>query len=103
MTRGGFLWAKLTGNDGWIARHTTPTASLMSALAGQRIALIGNARSLSQLRFGPEIDAADIVIPSTQRPSPPKPATAAARISSRCPPRSRRKPLPPATPHACCG
>jgi len=70
MTRAGFLWAKLTANDAWIERQSTSTAALMAALAGQRIALIGNARSLSQLRFGPEIDAADIVIRLNSAPIP---------------------------------
>jgi len=70
VTRLGFLWARATGNEAALEALSAPQQALFADLHGMRIALIGNARSLTQLRFGPEIDAADLVIRLNAAPIP---------------------------------
>lgn len=70
MTRLGFLWAKATGDEAALEAFSVPQSELLADLQGKRVALIGNARSLSQLRFGPEIEAADLVIRLNTAPIP---------------------------------
>ena len=65
-----FLWAKLTGNETALERLSLPPKALMADLKGRTIALIGNAKSLSHGHFGPQIDAADIVIRLNAAPMP---------------------------------
>ncbi len=66
----GFLWAKLTGNEAALERLSLPPETLNADLSGKTIALIGNAKSLSQGQFGSQIDAADIVIRLNAAPMP---------------------------------
>ena len=54
-----FLWAKLTRNETALERLSLPPQALMADLKGKTVALIGNAKSLSQGQFGPQIELAD--------------------------------------------
>lgn len=100
MTPLGFFWAKLTGNEAALERLSAPTEALRTELAGKRVALVGNARSLAKGRLGPEIDGADLVIRMNAAPmpsadshgtrtdwlaisTPPDPALIAARAPAR--------------------
>jgi hypothetical protein len=65
-----FLWAKLTGNEAALERLSLTPEALNADLQGKSVALIGNAKSLSQGQFGPQIDAADIVIRLNAAPMP---------------------------------
>lgn len=65
-----FLWAKLTGDEAALERFSTPADTLMAELSGKTVALVGNAKSLSQSRHGDAIDAADIVIRLNGAPIP---------------------------------
>ena len=51
----GFLWAKLTGNEAALERLSLPPETLNADLSGKTIALIGNAKSLSQGQFGSQM------------------------------------------------
>lgn len=67
MTRLGFLWAKLTGDEAGLG----PSVEASSGeLAGRRVALVGNARSLAGRAEGAEIDAADLVVRLNAAPLP---------------------------------
>lgn len=66
----GFLWAKLTGNEAALERLSLTPEALNADLDGKSVALIGNAKSLSQTHFGPQIDSADIVIRLNTAPIP---------------------------------
>lgn len=70
MTRLGFLLARMLRNDTALRRLSLPQADLLRALAGKRVALIGNARALAQTRNGPAIDRADLVIRINRAPMP---------------------------------
>ncbi|MBL9056656.1 MAG: glycosyltransferase family 29 protein [Rhodobacteraceae bacterium] len=70
MTRLGFLIARLTGDETALERLSAPPEALAAELAGKRVALIGNARSLSASRNGASIDAADLVIRINGAPIP---------------------------------
>ncbi|MFC3571366.1 glycosyltransferase family 29 protein [Paracoccus simplex] len=70
MTRSGFLIARTLRNDAALQRLSMPQAAILDALAGKRIALIGNARALAETRHGAEIDAADLVIRINRAPMP---------------------------------
>lgn len=70
MTRAGFFWAKLTGNEAALARLGLPFESLLTELAGKSVALVGNARALSQSAHGAAIDAADLVVRLNAAPLP---------------------------------
>lgn len=65
-----FLWAKLIGNEAALERLSLSPEALNADLKGKTIALIGNAKSLSKGAFGPQIDAADIVIRLNAAPLP---------------------------------
>lgn len=62
-----FQIAKFRGDEQGLQRYSTPVAPL---LKGKSVALIGNARSLSQGDFGSEIDTADLVIRINGAPLP---------------------------------
>ena len=70
MTWLGFVLARLRGDEAGLRHLSCATADLLADLADRRIALIGNARSLSQHRLGAEIDAADLVIRLNAAPIP---------------------------------
>lgn len=65
-----FLWAKLSRNEATLERLSLSPEALMADLKGKTVALIGNAKSLSQGQFGSQIDAADIVIRLNAAPMP---------------------------------
>jgi hypothetical protein len=68
--RWAFLWARLIRNEPALAQFSAAQSAIMADLAGKRIAVIGNARSLSQHGFGAEIDRADLVIRLNASPIP---------------------------------
>jgi hypothetical protein len=70
MTRAGFLWAKLTGDEGRLIRLSATPETLLAELEGRSVALVGNARSLAERREGAEIDWADLVIRLNAAPLP---------------------------------
>ena len=65
-----FLWARLTGDEAALESLSLTPATLMQGLSGRSVALIGNAKSLGTTRFGPQIDAADLVIRLNAAPMP---------------------------------
>ena len=67
MNRLQFSLAKLTGNEGALADLSR---DVLPELDGKRIALVGNARSLTETTFGSAIDRADIVIRLNRAPMP---------------------------------
>lgn len=70
MNRLVFLLARTLRNETALQRLSAPEAELMARMAGQSVALVGNARSLAEGRRGPEIDAADVVIRINRAPMP---------------------------------
>lgn len=70
MTRLGFLWARARGNEGALRRLSTSPEVLLTELAGRRVALVGNARSLAERAQGAEIDGADLVVRLNAAPLP---------------------------------
>lgn len=70
MNRIVFEIAKRRGDEARLSRLGLPETDLLSRLAGRRVALVGNARSLSDKTQGAEIDAADIVIRLNAAPMP---------------------------------
>ncbi|MCZ4262922.1 glycosyltransferase family 29 protein [Limimaricola sp. G21655-S1] len=70
MNRIVFEIAKRRGDEMRLSRIGLSEAALLSRLAGRRVALVGNARSLAEKAQGPEIDAADIVIRLNTAPMP---------------------------------
>lgn len=55
------FWRLLRG-DAWLTRFSASPQALAEDLAGKRVSIVGNARSLSGTAFGAEIDRGDIVI-----------------------------------------
>ena len=70
MTRLGFLLARTLRREAPLAALSLSEEALLARFATERIALVGNARSLSDARFGDEIDAADLVIRLNRAPMP---------------------------------
>lgn len=70
MTRAGFLLARTLRWEAPIARLSAPKAELLAELAGKRVALVGNARSLTERDEGAAIDRADLVIRINRAPMP---------------------------------
>ena len=70
MTRLGFWISRLLRDDAALARMSMTQARLLAALAGQSVALIGNARALADTSQGAAIDAADLVIRINRAPMP---------------------------------
>lgn len=70
MNRLAFWGARLLKNEAALQRLSVPQPDLISALKGQRIALVGNARAMAEKRDGPRIDAADLVIRINRAPMP---------------------------------
>lgn len=70
MNRLAFFLARWRNDDAKLGAFSRPLAELMDALAGQHVALVGNARSLAKAQNGPAIDAADIVIRLNAAPLP---------------------------------
>ena len=70
MNRAGFLLARTLRLEAPLSRLSCPKAELLAALEGKRVALVGNARSLTERAEGAEIDRADIVIRINRAPMP---------------------------------
>lgn len=70
MNRLGFLIARSLGDEAALQRLSAPQSALLDDLAGKRVALVGNARALSETRHGARIDAADLVIRINRAPMP---------------------------------
>ena len=70
MNRAGFLLARTLRLEAPLSRLSCPKAELLAALEGKRVALAGNARSLTERDEGAEIDRADIVIRINRAPMP---------------------------------
>lgn len=56
------LWGKITGNDQILARHSVRVLDKLTELKEKKVALVGNARSLTEQNYGHQIDDADIVV-----------------------------------------
>jgi hypothetical protein len=70
MTRLGFLIARTLRAEAPLAALSVPQGDLLAALAGRRVALVGNARSLAESGHGAAIDAHDLVIRINRAPMP---------------------------------
>ena len=70
MNRILFEIAKRRGDEARLARLGLPEKALSDRLRGKSVALVGNARSLSEKAQGAEIDAADVVIRLNAAPMP---------------------------------
>jgi len=69
MTRLGFLLARTLRQEAPLVAMSLPLDQALARFTGT-VALIGNARSLSETGFGPEIDAADLEIRINRAPMP---------------------------------
>ncbi|MFZ1727645.1 MAG: glycosyltransferase family 29 protein [Albidovulum sp.] len=70
MNRIRFYLARLFRLEAPLIALSTPQADVLAALKGKTVALIGNARSLSERDDGFGIDSADIVIRINRAPMP---------------------------------
>ncbi|WP_096784256.1 glycosyltransferase family 29 protein [Rhodobacter sp. CZR27] len=70
MNRLSFLLARTLRREAPLAALSLSEDALLARFATERIALVGNARSLSGTSFGEEIDAADLVIRLNRAPMP---------------------------------
>ncbi|MGP3696800.1 glycosyltransferase family 29 protein [Rhodobacter sp. NSM] len=70
MNRFGFLLARTLRQEAPLASLSLSEEALLARFATERIALVGNARSLADAAFGEEIDAADLVIRLNRAPMP---------------------------------
>lgn len=70
MNRLSFLLARTLRQEAPLAALSSGRDGLLADLAGKRVALIGNARSLAESRHGAAIDAADLVIRINRAPMP---------------------------------
>ena len=70
MTPLRFYAARALRSEPVLRSLSVPPAELDRALAGKRVALVGNARSLAQQRHGQAIDAADLVVRINRAPMP---------------------------------
>lgn len=70
MNRLGFHLARLARNEAALQRLSVSLSVARHFVDGQTVALVGNARSLSETLHGNEIDAADIVIRINRAPMP---------------------------------
>lgn len=70
MNRVRFYAARTLRNDAALQAMSVPQADLLADLRGRTVALIGNARALTQSRDGAVIDAADLVIRINRAPMP---------------------------------
>ena len=57
-----FFLAKLRGDEEFLGSFSLPKSALYTDLADRSVAIVGNARALSQTALGPRIDQADVVI-----------------------------------------
>ncbi|SNR34507.1 hypothetical protein EYF88_04740 [Paracoccus sediminis] len=70
MNKLRFYAARTLRDEDALQALSVPQADLLADLAGQTVALVGNARSLAGSTQGPAIDAADVVIRINRAPMP---------------------------------
>jgi hypothetical protein len=70
MSRLAFLLARTLRQEAPLMALSAGRGDLMTELAGKRVALVGNARSLSESTRGAAIDAAELVIRINRAPMP---------------------------------
>lgn len=70
MTPLRFIAARLLRNEDMLTTLSIPQDELLEALSHKTVALVGNARALSQGAQGPEIDAHDLVVRINLAPMP---------------------------------
>lgn len=70
MNRLRFLIARSLRDEAALQSLSAPRAALLDELAGKHVALIGNARALSDADQGADIDAADLIIRINRAPMP---------------------------------
>ena len=70
MTPLRFHLARTLRDEGTLASLSAPQDEVLALLDGKRVALVGNARALSDARHGPAIDGADLVIRINRAPMP---------------------------------
>jgi hypothetical protein len=70
MNRLGFLLAKLTGDETTLCQLSADSEVVNADLRGRTVALVGNARSLSETDHGAAIDSAELVIRINRAPLP---------------------------------
>lgn len=70
MTRLGFHLARMFRREAPLMALSVAGDALLAELAGRRVALVGNARSLAQGDKGGQIDVADLVIRINRAPMP---------------------------------
>ena len=65
-----FRWQVLTRGEPYLARFSAHQSELLAELAGRRVAIVGNARSLGDGTLGAAIDDHDLVIRMHRAPLP---------------------------------
>lgn len=70
MNRFSFLIARTLRQEAPLAALSVGQADLLGALAGRRVALVGNARALAGGRHGAAIDGHDLVVRINRAPMP---------------------------------
>ena len=65
-----FRLARMFRNEAALARRSIARSSMLAAVSGRGVALVGNARSLADGTAGAEIDAHDVVIRINRAPMP---------------------------------
>lgn len=70
MTRLEFLFARTLRREAPLAQLSVSQAALLADLAGKTVALVGNARALSETAHGDAIDAHDLVVRINRAPMP---------------------------------
>ncbi|RYG90051.1 hypothetical protein EU803_15665 [Loktanella sp. IMCC34160] len=70
MNKIDFYWARLRRQESTLAELSVGIEDLADELRGKSVALVGNARSLSQSDKGTHIDCADVVIRINSAPIP---------------------------------
>lgn len=65
-----FRWQVLTRGEPFLARYSARQSDVLAELAGRRVAIVGNARSLGGGTLGASIDDHDLVIRMHRAPMP---------------------------------
>ncbi|WP_407947399.1 glycosyltransferase family 29 protein [Paracoccus xiamenensis] len=65
-----FITARLMRDEDLLATLSVPQPDLLATLAGKTVALVGNARALTNSRHGQDIDAHDVVVRVNLAPMP---------------------------------
>lgn len=70
LARARFYMARALRDEARLQGWSVPEDEVLQALAGRRVAVVGNARSLAETDFGADIDAHDLVIRLNAAPLP---------------------------------